>query len=523
MRLISQILSKLSPPEFTMGTVKQSDDNDWHIDLEPYIDDKDQTSYRFNFSLPYDSDIKVLRGQKGDKGDTATVTIGNVTVGNVPSVVNVGTANNAILDITLPKGIKGEQGSVGPQGPMGLRGPQGERGAFSMVKVGNVEYSKDGLLHVTGRYEDHPDGSKETLIDFHFPRVILDATSNVGVIPTIEIGNVTVGEVPKVTNVGTNTDAILDIVLPKGIQGERGPQGPQGLQGDPGINPTFKIGEVICGEIPSIVNVGTSSDIILNVTLPNGLQGSQGSQGEKGEQGIQGERGPQGPRGERGFQGEPGPQGIQGIPGPKGDKGDKGDKGEKGDKGDPGECSATGKSAYEIAVEHGFIGSEELWLESLKGANGEKGDKGDKGEKGDNITFEVGTVTTGENPEVTFVKESENLYKVNFVFPVAKIDLDNIKVKAENIIFQDGDTLEQKFITGSISQGQESLPLTELGTLNAYDIGTQINEQVTAQGTSLVTYILSGIKYNAIWMKYDNARLGFYFHNVGTNIYLDVG
>src|SRR5690625_1820254 len=42
-----------------------------------------------------------------------------------------------------------------------------------------------------------------------------------------------------------------------------------------------------------------------------------------------------------------------------------------------------GKSAYEIAVEHGFVGSEEEWLESLKGEKGDKGDKGDAGAKGD--------------------------------------------------------------------------------------------------------------------------------------------
>ena len=45
-----------------------------------------------------------------------------------------------------------------------------------------------------------------------------------------------------------------------------------------------------------------------------------------------------------------------------------------------------GKSAYEIAVENGFEGSEEEWLESLKGEKGiqgEKGEKGDKGDKGD--------------------------------------------------------------------------------------------------------------------------------------------
>ena len=41
-----------------------------------------------------------------------------------------------------------------------------------------------------------------------------------------------------------------------------------------------------------------------------------------------------------------------------------------------------GKSAYEIAVEHGFVGSEEEWLASLKGEKGDKGDKGDRGEQG---------------------------------------------------------------------------------------------------------------------------------------------
>jgi len=41
-----------------------------------------------------------------------------------------------------------------------------------------------------------------------------------------------------------------------------------------------------------------------------------------------------------------------------------------GEKGDRGEVGATGKSAYEIAVEYGFSGTEAEWLNSLKGANG---------------------------------------------------------------------------------------------------------------------------------------------------------
>ena len=59
---------------------------------------------------------------------------------------------------------------------------------------------------------------------------------------------------------------------------------------------------------------------------------------------------------------------------------------------------APGKSAYEIAVDNGFEGTEEAWLASLKGPKGDRGatgatgpagetgpqgSKGDKGDKGD--------------------------------------------------------------------------------------------------------------------------------------------
>ena len=50
-------------------------------------------------------------------------------------------------------------------------------------------------------------------------------------------------------------------------------------------------------------------------------------------------------------------------------KGEKGDKGDKGDRGDDG-IGVDGASAYDIAVVHGFIGTEEEWIASLHGQDG---------------------------------------------------------------------------------------------------------------------------------------------------------
>lgn len=42
-----------------------------------------------------------------------------------------------------------------------------------------------------------------------------------------------------------------------------------------------------------------------------------------------------------------------------------------------------GESAYQTAVDNGFVGTEQQWLDSLKGDKGDKGDPGNDGEDGD--------------------------------------------------------------------------------------------------------------------------------------------
>ena len=67
-----------------------------------------------------------------------------------------------------------------------------------------------------------------------------------------------------------------------------------------------------------------------------------------------------------------------------------------------------GKSAYELAVEHGFEGSEEEWLESLQATDGKDGYTpikgvdyfdGEDGEPGASGVY-VGTDTPPENADV---------------------------------------------------------------------------------------------------------------------------
>ena len=59
-----------------------------------------------------------------------------------------------------------------------------------------------------------------------------------------------------------------------------------------------------------------------------------------------------------------------------------GEAGSQGPQGPAGADGQDGKSAYEIAVEQGFVGDEDAWLESLKGEKGPQGEQGPAGEQG---------------------------------------------------------------------------------------------------------------------------------------------
>lgn len=96
--------------------------------------------------------------------------------------------------------------------------------------------------------------------------------------------------------------------------GEMGPAGPQG--------PTLvavAVGTTTTGAAgtdAAVVNSGTSTEAVLDFTIPRGDTGATGPQGPQGATGPQGPQGFQGSIGPQGPQGATGPQGPQGATGP---------------------------------------------------------------------------------------------------------------------------------------------------------------------------------------------------------------
>ena len=235
---------------------------------------------------------------------------------------------------TGPQGPKGDQGETGPQGPKGAKGEDGK--AFT---ISGYYESLSALQAAVATPEDGVAYGVGTAAPYDI--YVWDAVGKQWV----------------------NNGAIQG---PKGDQGETGPQGPkgdpgetgpQGPKGDPGdTGDKGAQGKSAYDLWLEAGNVGTEADFLLS------LKGNQGDTGPQGPKGDPGDTGPQGPKGDPG---ETGPQG------PKGDPGDTGDKG------------AQGKSAYDLWLEAGNVGTEADFLLSLKGDQGETGPQGPKGDPGD--------------------------------------------------------------------------------------------------------------------------------------------
>lgn len=162
-----------------------------------------------------------------------------------------------------------------------------------------------------------------------------------------------------------------DIRGPLGPRGEsiKGDDGPAGLDGKDG-----KDGVSIKGESGLGISGAEVNDLgHLIITYSTGATSDLGK-----VRGEDGKRGPPGKDGKNGAAGKPGSAMFFGG----------GASGSSG--GGGGEPGADGASAYEIAVDNGFTGTESEWLASLVGSDGADAEFPAGGSEGDILTRSAG-------------------------------------------------------------------------------------------------------------------------------------
>ena len=133
---------------------------------------------------------------------------------------------------------------------------------------------------------------------------------------------------------------------------------PSGFEGEnSNVPPTPDLYQQL---LQKIIEKGKDGKSSYEIAVEHGFVGTETEwleslKGVDGKDGVNGKDGCDGRNGVDGLPGKDGKSGADGLPGRDGING------------------TDGKSAYIIAVEHGFSGTETEWLQSLKGADGKDG------------------------------------------------------------------------------------------------------------------------------------------------------
>jgi hypothetical protein len=238
-----------------------------------------------------------------------------------------------------------------------------------------------------------------------------------------------------------------------GIQGPAGPAGPSGPSGASGTaGPAGQsaydlwLGQGNTGTVQDFLstsayqiwlaqgNTGTAQDFLNTLVGPQGPIGLTGATGPQGSQGIQGTVG---------LTGATGPQGIAGTNGANG---------------------TNGRSAYEIALLNGFVGTETQWLLSLVGATGSVGPNGAIGPQGIQGT-------NGTNGLNTVVKTSSEAVGSNCAAGGVKLEFG---IDANN--------------NGTLDLSEINVTLTKY-VCNGINSSSQLNQGARLGFTSSVTWV----------------------------------
>ncbi len=152
-----------------------------------------------------------------------------------------------------------------------------------------------------------------------------------------------------------------------------------------------------------------------------------------------------------------------------------GAQGPQGEAGKNGVDGKNGKSAYDLAVENGYVGTVEQWLASLVGAQGEKGDKGDtgaagaqgeKGDKGDTGAAGVNGWNGRDGKDGVGIKDVEFSYELGsdgnqyIIFVITYTDGTTEEIRAEATTSVDS----EEDLSSSLENGNNTILKNDVAT-----------------------------------------------------------
>ena len=276
------------------------------------------------------------KGEKGDKGDAATISVASTSTGEPgtdASVVNQGTSSDAQLAFTIPRGDKGDKGDKGDQGRAATvivantitgepgtdasvvnqgtagdavlkftipRGEPGQAGADGYSPSATVTQTASGAtISITDKDgtttadisngTDGQDGAPGT--DGYSPSATVTQTSTGATISITDKDGTTTANVNNGTDGTDGTDGFSPVatVIPTATgatvsitdaQGTTTADITNGTDGTDGQAATIAVGTVTTlqpNQSAYVTNVGTSSAAIFDIGIPQGQKGEAGS------------------------------------------------------------------------------------------------------------------------------------------------------------------------------------------------------------------------------------------------------
>jgi hypothetical protein len=169
-------------------------------------------------------------------------------------------------------------------------GPQGVAGPANVITVAatnTINPGQDASVTISGT-------APSQSLTFNIPRGVDGVLGGPGPANVLSVGTVSAGSAgtqPQVTITGTAPSQTINFIIPRGdtgLTGETGSPGSTGPKGDAAATITVAptVTTSAAGTNAAVTNSGTSSDVVLNFTIPRGADGVAGAAGPAGPAGT---------------------------------------------------------------------------------------------------------------------------------------------------------------------------------------------------------------------------------------------